>query len=435
MGGLRARWGRPGPRLPRVALLLTAVVLVAAASASVVTVLTGGRRESTTSCRQPMFGILEADAAFMTSDAAAGACFATINLDWAKWESAPGMINTAYRAAMEREAAEYRASGWVLAVDAGLQEAPSWVLELPGGQLIDQYGVRSGTADFEFSAAVRAAAAIYMRDVVKSMGHVAYYRIGLSESGETLYPHVVDNGWWAYGPALGVGTKLPAGVGRSPLPGWVPGSPEWRGQAVDLAEVTAWYDWYFSAMVDAHAWEMATYRRDGFTGELELVIPGTGALPANYGRRLSEDLAPNAGIDFYSTMNTGAVWWKFLDDLPSLRNAVLDISSVYDGSGSPRGNVCNHADSTVADTDPQIVDWSDTRWLTYLATKHHIAVMGENPGNTPAEDLSGISALVRNCHLVALQWAWDYTLHGNDGSATLQQVAGAMATVSSVRPG
>ena len=421
--------------MPRLALLLTAVALVAAGSATAVTVLAGGRRDPSASCRQPMFGILEADSAFVASDAAAGACFATINVDWAMWESAPGVMNTDYRAEMRREAAEYRAAGWVLAVDAGLQEPPPWVLELPGGQLVDQNGVRSSTADFEFSTAVRAAASVYLGDLVKSMGHVAYYRIGLSESGETLYPDVVDNGWWAFGPALGAGTNVPAGVGRSPLPGWVPGSTEWRGQAVDPTEVTAWYDWYFSAMVNAQAWEMATYRSDGFTGELELVIPGTGALPANYVLRLAEDLAPNAGIDFYSTMNTGAVWWKFLDALPSLRKTVLDISSVDDSSGSPRGNVCSRADATVADTDPQIVDWSDTRWLTYLATKHQIEVMGENPGNTPAADLGGIIALVRGCHLAALQWAWDYTLHGDGGSATLQQVAGALATVPPGRSG
>jgi hypothetical protein len=199
--------------------------------------------------------------------------------------------------------------------------------------------------------------------------------------------------------------------------------------------VTSWYDWYFSAMVNAHAWEMATFRNTGFTGELELVIPGTGTLPANYRVRISERLAPNPAVDFYSTMNTGAVWWKLLDALPSLSNTVMDISSVYDASGSPRGNVCQQSDTTAALTDPQIVNWSDTRWLTYLATKHQMEIMGENPGNTPTADIDGTIALASACHLYALQWAWDYTLHDDQGSAALSQVAEAMAAARVVPAG
>ena len=55
-------------------------------------------------------------------------------------------------------------------------------------------GVRSQTADFEFSSAVRAAAASYIDRVVGSLGAVAYYRVGLSENGETYYPDTSDNG-------------------------------------------------------------------------------------------------------------------------------------------------------------------------------------------------------------------------------------------------
>ena len=70
----------------------------------------------------------------------------------------------------------------------------------------------------------------------------------------------------------------------------------------------------------------------------------------------------------------------------------------------------------------------------YLATKHQMTVMGENPGNTPASDIDGIVALVQSCHLVALQWAWDYTLHDDNGSAPLAAVAAAMSSTHALRP-
>ena len=194
-------------------------------------------------------------------------------------------------------------------------------------------------------------------------------------------------------------------------------------------EVTAWYNWYFLAMVNAHAWEMATFRAAGFWGKLELVMPGMGALPAFYRQRLSKDLAPDPAIDSLSTMNTGAVWWKFLDELPSLANTVVDISSVYDLSGSPRGNVCEPTDTSVAYTDRRISRWSDTRWLTYLADQHHLSVMGENPGDTPGSDLPGIIHLVRSCGLITLQWAWEYILDGSDNSVTINQLHAAFKWV------
>ncbi len=372
-----------------------------------------------------VLGVLEADPALRARDRQAGITFATLNLQWSQWEPRRGLFDARYRAAVVAEADGYRAAGWRVAVDIGLQSAPRWALALPGGRLVDQHGRRSATADFEFSQAVRAAASPYITSVVRSMGRVVDYRVGLSGNGETYYPDTTANGWWAFsGQAQGTAPGRPAGVGADPMRGWVPGTATWHGARVSAAAVSSWYDWYFGAMVNAHAWEIHAYRSAGYGGQLELVMPGTGALPAFYAARLAAGLAPGSE-DGFSTLNSGAVWWKLLDDLgSSLSNTAVDISSVYDRSGRPRGNTCQVGDSSVALGSHQIWGWSDTRWLAYLARAHRLPVMGENPGATPASDLRGTFGLVRSCGLTALQWAWDFTL-GNGGAVGAEQLHAA----------
>ncbi|MGH9095309.1 MAG: hypothetical protein ACRDXE_09125, partial [Acidimicrobiales bacterium] len=305
-------------------------------------------------------GVLEADYRYLAGDQAAGISNASINLSWANWETTPGVFNSTYIQSIQAAVQRYRAAGWNVTVDVGLQQGPSWLLQGAGSELVDQRGGLSGTADFEFSAAVRAAASAYISNVVTSMPGVSGYRIGLSENGETLYPDTSSNQWWAFAPqAQTAGADLPVTVGANPMAGWIPGTTTWNGAPVTSTQAQTWYSWYSGALVDAHAWEMSTFRHAGFAGTLDLVMPGMGALPGPMNQRLAADLAPGP-YDSYSTLNTGAVWWKFLDSLPSLANTVVDISSVYDGSGSPRGNTCQAGDSAVAYTDPQVYSWSDT---------------------------------------------------------------------------
>jgi hypothetical protein len=318
-----------------------------------------------------------------------------------------------------------------VAVDVGLQYPPSWALDLPYGQLVDQDGNASGTPDYEFSEAVQAAATTYISSVVSSLSGVSYYRIGLSTSGEMLYPPAPDNQWWAFSPpAQGSASGLPPGVGVTPMPGWVPGTTTWDGQAVSQAMAQSWYDWYLGALTDAHTWEIDSFRQAGFQGLLQYVMPGTGALPDLYQERIAADLAPISD-DSYYTLNTGAVWWDVLPQLP-LTGAVVDISSVGDGSGDPVNNVCQASDSSVNYTSqPSVIQsWSATRWLTYLAGFYHLPVMGENPGNTAPAQLPAIMSQVQSCHLTALQWAWDCQLNESSPYVSLSDYAETITAAS-----
>jgi hypothetical protein len=395
----------------------------------------------------PLFGVLGADAYHypgnLTADADAGLDLAVINIGWDDWEptqpteGASPVFDQDYISAVEGDVAQYRADGFAVVIDVGLQYAPGWVSSLADGQLEDQNGDLSTSADFEYSQAVRTAATAYIDDVVGTLCGISSYRVGLSASGEMLYPEAPDDQWWAY-TASAQGDDpgdLPSTVTASPMPGWVPGHTTWDNATVTTSQVQGWYDWYLGALTDAHLWEITTFRQAGFNGTLEYVMPGLGALPDLYQARINDNLADET-YDPVHTMNTGAVWWEVLPDLPTA-DAVVDISSVDDTSGAPEGNACQTADATVelSTGTNAFDDWSDTRYLSYLANRAGIPTVGENPGqadDTSPSALSNIMALVSSCGLTGLQYAFDDTLNddgtsASSGSATVDEYAAAIA--------
>jgi len=323
----------------------------------------------------------------------------------------------------------YRAQGYKIAISVGLQYPPAWVMNMPNGQHIDQFGGVSSGVNFSFNQAVRTEASAYIHDVVSTIGQVDYYRVGLSRAGEMQYPSAPNNNWWAFDSyAQGTASGLPSGVGVTPLPGWIPGSSTYNGSPVTQAQVTAWYNWYYGALINAFAWEIDAHRAAGYSGTIQLVTPGTGAPPTLYKNRIAANLA-DVPYDSFHTMNIGQVWQRTFVDLAShLSNTILDISSVYDNSGSPRGNVCQTGDDALpmSSADQWVSKWSDARWLTYLAHKQNLPVMGENPGDNTSADVPGIFALVNGCDLTGLMWAFDDQLY--DGThASINDYTAAIA--------
>jgi hypothetical protein len=369
--------------------------------------------------RSLVFGVLNAQPKYMKMDAAAGVHLAMINIGWDNWEPEPGRMNSSYIDQQLAIIHQYENAGWTVAVDLGLEFPPSWAIVNQSDQLADQNGNRSGTPNFEFSGSVRQAASEFIQNAVKTLPGISYYRIGLSQFGEMLYPASPRNEWWAFDAyAQGSQVGLPTGMSPSPMPGWIPGQSEWRGTPVSQAMVERWYDWYVGALVNAHNWEITTIRASGYAGDLQYVIPGTGVLPDFYQAELANRLSP-VSWDPFHTMNTGSVWWRVLQELPS-SNAVIDISSVGDGSGSVGAKECQESDpSTNYMTDRKIETWSDTRWLTYLARQHGLGVIGENAGSTDQESLPAIMSMVQSCGLTALQWAWDAPLNEGTGLISL----------------
>lgn len=355
-------------------------------------------------------GVLIADRRHLATDWHAGVRVAVLELKWSSWAPSASGADEAYRAERVATAAAYRAAGFEVSVDPGLQHAPSWVLNQPDGQLRAQDGSGSGTADYIFNPVVRAQAAAYLRALTAALGPVASYRVGLSASGEAIYPEASNNQWWAFD-RYAQGSQAGLASGRAnPMPGWVPGT-DYHGAAPMSAQVSQWYAWYLGASVDALAWEMRTMRASGYHGTLQLVMPGNGANAWVLEHGLASGLREQS-YDSFHTLNTGAVWDRVLNLLPDLTGVTVDVSSVYDHSGDVRGNGCTTADDAVSWSTAGAMDsWSSTRVLAYLARKHNLPLVGENPGSSSADEMQHVFQLAASCGLGTVYWAWDYQLY------------------------
>jgi hypothetical protein len=355
-----------------------------------------------------------------------------MDVSWASAEPTQGAFSAPYLAEVEFEVAQYHAAGWQVAISPGFQSPPAWVEGLPDGQLIDQSGNLSGTPNYEFSLAARSASLSYLKTLITALGpDVNYYRDGLDQNGEMTYPGTSSNQWWAFDAAAQGNDPSNAAYSADPMGTWVPGTSTYEGQPVTTTQVQSFYNWYEGALESAEVVTALAMRADGFTGQIQLVMPGDGSEPMIVTTRIAADLAPGP-YDSYFTMNTGANWQAILSDpaMKAVGDTVVDISSVGDGSGASNDR-CSPSDLSIPlqQAEPWVSGWSDTRWLAYLAKVNGYAVMGENPGNTDEADLSTIFGLVQSCGLTALQWAWDYQLY--DGvHVSLAQYEAAMASNS-----
>jgi len=370
-----------------------------------------------------LFGVLKADPTHRKTDYAAGIRLAEIGIHWDLYEPRRGEFDTEYRDRMMKEIEEYKRAGYEISVATATQYTPQWVKADPALQHWSQFlGDTSGMANLVFNGPLRSEAARFIADVVAHAGLVNYYRVGLSHHGETVYPVAKRGEWWAMDPmAQGDIPGRPSTILDPPFKHWVPGMPLENRQATQ-GELLRWWSWYFDALVDAHDWEIHSIRAAGFSGPVQVVVPGPAIRPLELQRRLQNGLAFDVN-DQYHLMNVGAVWYLFLDRLRERQNLMIDISSVYDNSGQPRGNGCEPGDDKVDYLhDPEVEKWSSTRWISFNARRNGFPTIGENPGSDDENAMQNAVRLMEQCQLTGLQWAFDDELY--DGKhATIDEYA------------
>lgn len=183
--------------------------------------------------RTPYFGILAAPAS-MTSAALHqnGVRRVSVNLGWNLYQpTGSGAADSTYVAAVRGQLAGYRAAGFDVVLDLGLQYPPAWVFTLPGQtRFVDQDGaVWHGRSSEDvpnavFNPAVRAAQASYVRTVAADLGAQSFaaVRLGGLLSGELRYPPAstaagTGSSLWAYDPRPRRVHPSRAGV-RAPAP-------------------------------------------------------------------------------------------------------------------------------------------------------------------------------------------------------------------------
>lgn len=389
----------------------------------------------------------------LTTETAVGFSIAEIECGWGSATSSAGVIDPEYISQQAALAAEYKAAGWQVAVSAGIFDYPTWLPSaVANWQNVDQGGTGSGSPNFVWNPAVRALAAEYISALTSAMAEqveVDYYRIGLSPSGEAHFqdslPISTGTGsWWAFDPiaqAQGPNVGLPEGIGPCPLPGWIPGATTWNNGSgtinVTIAMATEWWNWYQGAINNAHQWEMDAHKPNGYDGCFLICMPGWGESPQILENRLANLLGNSTIAPGWYQANIGSYWPSVIDAIADPDRVIVNISSVYDGSGSSPVNNYSASPSTdlsaqLMQADWRVSGWSSARWISYLAQRNGNYVMGESVGNTTNGELaslvSAIMTQAQACGLYAILWANDLSLYTGGSNATPAQVATGFKT-------
>jgi hypothetical protein len=402
------------------------VIVIAAVLVLGLVALVAGLQAHSSPSSPTLFGTLDTQPSTIAAEASSSdVSMAMFEYNWASFEPSPGVFSGSYLATMKSELAAYQAAGMKVTLGLGLQNPPSWVLALSDGTYIDQTGAKSTEANFVFSAAVRTAAAGYLKQVAADIPLTNFYAIRLTSGGdgEMLYPG--GGTYWAFDKAALTGTGLAAGMTKNPDPTWKPGTA-----GLTQAQIAAWVKWYVGGLDDVTNWQMTTLAGLGFAGYYETVTPGSGTRPDGLTTTEQQNLS-NDG-----TTGVGAVWNLYYSMLPTKTNVIAYISSVADNSGS--NDNCQPADATTSLTTASMDSWSATRWISAIAHHNGLAVGGENPGygipasidsfytNTSSTGMMATAiAQSQSCGFELYYWAHD--IHLWDGTLPFSMYASSIA--------
>jgi hypothetical protein len=363
----------------------------------------------------PVWGTLDSQPNHAATENKAGVTMAMFEFNWSSFEPAKGQFSASYVSYMRGELASFQAAGQKITLGLGSHEPPAWVFKLANATYVDQDGNVSTEADWVYSAAVRAAALVYFKQIAKDFPLSDFYAIRITSGGdgEMLYPG--GGTYWAFNPSALAGTGLPAGMKSNPDPKWKPGRA-----GLTAAQLTTWVNWYIGGLDNVTNWQMTSLTGLGFTGYYETVTPGDGTRPDV----LTQTEKANLSND--GTTGVGAVWNLYYAQLPNKVNVIAYISSVADESGG--NDSCAAADDSLPLTSTAMDAWSATRWISRIAVANSLRIGGENPGyglpssldsfytNTSSAGMmaSAIRQAV-SCHLTVFYWAhdihlWDGTL-------------------------
>ncbi len=412
---------------------------------------------STKASHAYLFGTLETDATKATQEHAAGIQVAVQTIGWNDYEPQDGVFNEAYMEEVKSLIKMDIAAGMKIVISPAIHYPPTWVIRLPNARYVNQYGAVAPPSwaghfeepNFIFNQIVRNQLARFETHVMKQLAddpaiglrNIWAVRYVNGSLGETLYPPTngqgaATNSYWAFDVnAQGKGKDLPATIPASPFPGWKPGDTTYHHRPFSTAQVQQWYNWYLNAHIDFVNWHTKLYRDPhgiNYQGYLFLLTPGFGARPFEVQSSIKNYLRSKA--DPNGTVARAAVWYKLFPALLERTNVVAYVSSMADGSGIPQNNACQRGDVEVNyERDPQVNNWSATRYIAGLADKYEMMISGENPGRGDPGQGGGATynhsmmqtaaSQMEACHLLGMFWAHDSDLYDSTSGVTLKEYA------------
>jgi hypothetical protein len=226
---------------------------------------------------------------------------ALVELEWAQAEPVRGHYDEAYLDRIAARITTLRQMGYRIALNTGVQNAPQWLLKLPGARYVDQFGqayTDSNEPNLIFGTGLRYLAQRYLMTVFARLGDdFSIVRVGGGHWGELTYPFKLD-------PATGRLRNLYYAFDanartKNPVPSWRPGQPGSTGQAGKFLS------WYLNSLAVYQNWQIIALRKAGFPGRVAVLYPSYGMRAGDFERAVVTNLAGTASPEVNGEVQRG----------------------------------------------------------------------------------------------------------------------------------
>jgi hypothetical protein len=255
-----------------------------------------------TTAVNPALGIIgnysDADMASMQG---AGAADALVEMEWAQAEPVRGKFDEKYFDRIATRISQLKSLGYVISFNTGIQNAPGWLLDLPGARYVDQFGetyTDSNEPNLIFGKQYRTLATRYLKKVFARLGGgFSIVRVGGGHWGELTYPFKLD-------PATGKLKNLyyafdAAAKKSNPVPSWKPGQPSTKGQAAKFLT------WYLNSLAAYQNWQITALRQAGYTGTAAVLYPSYGMRGGDFDKAVATNLAGTSSPEINGEVQRG----------------------------------------------------------------------------------------------------------------------------------
>jgi hypothetical protein len=347
---------------------------LAAVTAAVATLLTPSAAVAEPArAAQPALGIIgnysDDDMRSMRGDGRAAD--ALVELEWRYAEPVRGRYDESYLDRMAARIAALRSMGYTIALNTGVQDAPEWLLNLPGGRFVDQNGQTyrdSNEPNLIFGTQHRYLAQRYLNRVFARLGSdFSIVRAGGGHWGELTYPSQTD-------PATGRLRNLYYAFdvnarAANPVPAWRPGRPSPQGEA------GRFLGWYLNALAYYQNWQIQALRKAGFSGRVAVLYPSWGMRTGDFDRAVATNLAGTSSPEINGEVQRGY-------DAKRQINLLRDRNVVVYGTWADN-----------ADTVAYLAGLAAAKGLPVMAETSHVCTTAELPGVLRNASDRGLAAL------------------------------------------
>ncbi|GAA2506375.1 beta-galactosidase [Winogradskya humida] len=278
-------------------------IAAAAAAAIALFAFTPAEAQAGASTATPKLGIIGnySDAEMTSLHTTGGAADVLVEMNWFQAEPAQGHYDEAYLAGIATRIARLTSLGYKISFNAGVHEAPDWLLALPGARYVDQNGdtyTDSKEPNLIFGTQYRTLATRYLKKVFATVGrNFSVVRTGGGHWGELTYPFKLD-------PATGKLRSLYFAFDvnarkATPTPGWKPGMAATKGQPAKFLK------WYLNSLAAYQNWQIASLRSAGYLGTAAVLYPSYGMRAGDFDKAVATNLAGTSSPEINGEVQRG----------------------------------------------------------------------------------------------------------------------------------